>query len=263
MKRIRLLIMTSILMLAFTTMSFAAMVDSSLTAEQKSWLQSNVTVENGKIVAPDNNVKSKMTLTRPENSDYCQEAIGDTVVYWKSTNDKALGASITRATNNNDASKKMEGLTNNLDISADTAGAGVMLSGLQPVINLALGIIATLIMFGMAISTSLDLCYIAFPTFRNKAEDAKTSGNSMMTRKNSNGDTSLRWVTDDAQYAISSTVTEGTGRSPYSVYFKKRVASYIFLTIIMFILLTGNITLITDIALKIVSGVLEVLQGLA
>ena len=84
----------------------------------------------------------------------------------------------------------------------------------------------------------------------------------MMTKKSANGDTSLRWVTDDVQYAVNSTVTEGNGKSPWTAYFKKEL-QLIFLTIIMFILLTGNITLITDIALKVISGIMKVLQSLA
>lgn len=266
-RSLMILVLTLVILMSFTTMAFAAVVPSSLTADQISWLNNNVSVDNGRIVSTDPNVKGKLTLTSPGGSgtsiDYCQHTISGTTIYWEKSKDAALATSITRAINNENAAGKMQDLTNTLDVTADTAGAGVMLSGLAPIINIFLGIIATLIMFGMAISSSLDICYIAFPVFRNKAEDMKASGNSMMTKKSANGDVSLRWVTDDAQYAVSSTVTEGSSKSPWGVYFKKRVTAYIFLTIIMFILLTGNITLITDIALKIVSGILNVLQGLA
>ena len=57
----------------------------------------------------------------------------------------------------------------------------------------------------------------SLPVFRNKCEDMKVSGNSVMTKKGANGDTSLRWVTDDAQYAVNSTITEGNGKSPGSL----------------------------------------------
>lgn len=255
---------TMLLILSMFTVAFAAQVNSNLTTEQQEWLNANVTVNGTDIIVTDMNVKGKLLAEAPSSGDYCMFVLSSgATLYWNSSNDASLGAAITRSINNAAATGKMQGLTTNLDINADTAGAGVMLSGLAPIINLALGIIATFIMFGMAISSSLDICYIAFPVFRNKCEDMKVSGNSVMTKKGANGDTSLRWVTDDAQYAVNSTITEGNGKSPWAAYFKKRVAAYIFLTIIMFILLTGNITLITDIALKVVSGILNVLQSLA
>ena len=257
-------IVTLLLMISMTSVAFAANpVASSLSSEQVEWLRNNVTVENGNIVVPDASVKGRLSLSVP-TVDYCTTTLSDgTPIYWVGTNDVSLGASITRVINNAKSAGKMQDLTHTLDINADTEGAGVMLAGLAPIINLFLGIIATFIMFGMAISSSLDICYIAFPVFRNKCEDMKATGNSIMTKKSANGDTSLRWVTDDAQYAVNSTVTEGNGKSPWTAYFKKRVAAYIFLTIIMFILLTGNITLITDIALKVISGIMKVLQSLA
>lgn len=254
---------TMLLVLSMSTVAFAAQVNSNLSTEQQEWLNANVTVNGTDIVVTDMNVKGKL-LTAAPSGDYCMFVLkSGATLYWKSSNDASLGAAITRSINNTAATGKMQGLTNNLDINADTQGAGVMLSGLAPIINIVLGIIATFIMFGMAISSSLDICYIAFPVFRNKCEDMKASGNSVMTKKGANGDVRLRWVTDDAQYAVNSTVTEGNGKSPWAAYFKKRVAAYILLTIIMFILLTGNITLITDIALKVVSGILNVLQSLA
>lgn len=255
---------TMVLVLSMTTIAFAAQTDTNLTQEQQAWLKSNVTVDGDKIIASDMNVKGKLSTTVPSSGNYCMLVLdGGAIVYWSSTNDSSLGASITRTSNNSQVTQKMEGLVNNLDITADTASAGVMLSGVAPLINIVLGIVATFIMFGMAISSSFDICYIAFPVVRNKAEDMKMEGNKYGTKKGANGETKLRWFTDDAQYAVNTTVVEGNGKSPWAVYFKKRVAAYIFLTIIMFILLTGNITLITDIALKIVSGIMNVIQGLA
>lgn len=262
-RTITMLMVAIILVTFIPTSAFAAMVDSSLTKDQQAWMQSNVSVDNGKISSPDMSVRGKLSIEKPKG-DYCSLTLktGDTV-YWSKTSDMSMAASINRTVNNDAAGGKMSDLTQELDINADTQSAGVMLSGLAPIVNLFLGIIATLIMFGMAISSSLDICYIAFPVFRNKLEDAKAEGKAGISKKSANGEVSLRWVTDDAQYAISSTVSEGGGKSPWGVYFKKRVGSYIFLTIIMFILLTGNITLITDIALKVVSGILRIMQSLA
>lgn len=136
-----------------------------------------------------------------------------------------------------------------------------MLSGFVPYISMLLGVMVTLITIFMTVFSAFDIAYIAFPVFRNKCEDAKVNGGGLAKTK-SNGETSLRFVTDDAQYAVQQGTVEN-GKSPWAIYFKKRVLSYILLAIILFILMTGNITLITNIAVKVVAGIMDVLGSLA
>ena len=114
----------------------------------------------------------------------------------------------------------------------------------------------------MTLFTAFDIAYIAFPVFRNKCEEQKMNGTGYNVKKDSNGNVSLRFVTDDAQYAVSEGTIEN-GKSPWGIYFRKRIMSYVLLAIVLFILLTGNISLITNIALNIVSGIMNVLSGLA
>lgn len=154
-------------------------------------------------------------------------------------------------------------ITDGLKIGADTAGATALLSGFAPIISLVVGVIVVLVTMGMTLFTAFDIAYIAFPVFRNKCEEQKMmGGNNIMTKKGANGESSLRFVTDDAQYAVSQGTIE-SGKSPWGIYFRKRIMSYILLAIILFILLTGNISLITNIALNVVSGIMNVLGGLA
>lgn len=187
---------------------------------------------------------------------------GGKVVYLNKAGIEALAKQSDKIAANNQVGEKVNDITNNLTVAADTQSASIMLSGFVPVVELLVGVIVVFIAFGMTLSSALDICYIAFPVFRNKCEDAKQSGNAAMTKKSANGEVSLRWITDDAQYAV----TQGTidsGKSPWKLYFGKRIASYIFLGVIIFILLTGNITILTDIAIKLVSGIMGVLSGLA
>lgn len=154
-------------------------------------------------------------------------------------------------------------ITDGMKIGADTAGATALLSGFAPIISLVIGVIVVLVTMGMTLFTAFDIAYIAFPVFRNKCEEQKMmGGNNIMTKKGANGESSLRFVTDDAQYAVSQGTIE-SGKSPWGIYFRKRIMSYILLAIILFILLTGNISLITNIALNVVSGIMNVLGGLA
>lgn len=187
---------------------------------------------------------------------------GTTIVYYNPASLDVIYKQAAKIEENEKVAGKVNDLTNNMQIEADTGAASIMLSGFKPILELVIGVIVVLITFGMTLFSSLDICYIAFPVFRNKCEDAKQTGNKMMTQKSGNGDVSLRWVTDDAQYAI----TQGTidsGKSPWTLYFRKRVMSYIFLGIILFILMTGNITIITSLAINVVSGVIDVISGLA
>ena len=153
-------------------------------------------------------------------------------------------------------------ITDGLKIGADTAGATALLSGFAPIISLVVGVIVVLVTMGMTLFTAFDIAYIAFPVFRNKCEEQKMNGTGYNVKKDSSGNVSLRFVTDDAQYAVSEGTIEN-GKSPWGIYFRKRIMSYVLLAIVLFILLTGNISLITNIALNIVSGIMNVLSGLA
>lgn len=149
-----------------------------------------------------------------------------------------------------------------IKIEANTGEASNMLSGFVPVVNIILGVVTVGITLGLALYTAFDICYIVFPVFRNKCEDDKVNGNGRMVKTSNNGETKLRWVSDEAQYVVRNCSIE-SGKSPLSSYLTKRIGAYVGVTIVLFILLTGNISIITNIVLKFVSGIVDVLQGLA
>lgn len=171
----------------------------------------------------------------------------------------AVEDAINRKSNNGQVEEDVRKISSTLDVGADVETAGVLLSGFVPILSTLLGLMVTLISIGMTVFSAFDLCFIAFPVFRNKCEDAKASGNNIMTKKGSGGETKLRFVSDDAQYAVQAADTVQSGKNPFVIYFQKRLLSYIILAILLFILLTGNITVFTNIALKVVSGILEVI----
>lgn len=142
--------------------------------------------------------------------------------------------------------------TEDLNVKADVLGAGDALKGFVGPISILLGVLVGIASLGMTVYSAFDIIYIAFPAFRGKHEQAKEEG--------------AKWaeklVSDDAQHAVVKANTVETGKNPFAIYFGKRVVSYILLTIMVFILLTGRITIITDIALGLVSGVLDILQGI-
>lgn len=252
-------VITSLIMTMFTS-AFA------LTTEEIEWLEENTKVVNDQGVTGSKAWMKNWLVSDPDQSDSSvplfTTADGKQVYIAKGKTEDDLSTEIQRTITGDKTVDNVSGITNGLNISADTEGAAAVLSGFAPIISLVIGLMATLVTIGMTIFSALDIAYIAFPVFRNKCEDAKAQGSGAMVKKGANGETSLRFITDDAQFAVSQGTIE-SGKSPWTIYFGRRIFSYIILAIILFILLTGNISLITNIALKIVSGIMDVLGGLA
>lgn len=203
--------------------------------------------------------------TTYDNSYDCAN-INGTYYYWKSADKASIQGKISnvQANSPDKVADDVRDITGGLNISADTTTAANTLTGFTGVISTMLGIIVVLITVGMAVFSAFDLCYIAFPVFRNKCEEAKQSGQGIMasSKKTANGETKIRFVTDDAQYAVTAADTVQSGKNPFVIYFGKRLISYIALSILVFILLTGNIDIFTRLAIKLVSGILNVIQGI-
>lgn len=145
------------------------------------------------------------------------------------------------------------------EVGADVQTGAKILSGFSGLVSMVLGLMVVLISLGMTIFSACDLAYIAFPVFRNKCEDMKQSGSRIGTKTGSNGETKLRFVTDEAQYAVNAAETTESGKNPFVIYFSKRILSYIILAILLFILLTGRITVFTDLGVKLADGIVNLI----
>lgn len=254
-KTVTLCGMLAILVLVNCTNVFA------LTDQQKDYLTQN------------NNYKAswigKYATTNPREGDGAVAFIVDTkdgestqYYYVKGVKEEDFANRLDKAMDSARVTEKTVGITDGLGIDPDTQGATDTLSGFVPILNILIGIIVVLITLGMGLFTSFDICYIVFPVFRNKCEDAKTSGQGAMVQHTANGGTKLRWVSDEAQWAVSNCSLD-QGKNPLTAYLSKRIMAYVCVSIVMFILLTGNITLITNIALKAVAGIMQVFSSLA
>lgn len=198
------------------------------------------------------------------STDYTQttKTVNGTIfyIYYPTKEAKKMVTAINNNAEYNKAQNKVTTLDTQLGLEADTAGASEALSGITPFISLIAGFIVILLTAFMLVFTAIDCVYIAYPVFRNKCEDAKASGNKLMTKTGSDGESKLRWVTDDAQAAIE-TCTIDSGKNKWAFYLKKRIISYIMLGIVIFMFFTGNITLLIEVAIKAVSGLMNVLKG--
>lgn len=262
----------TVLALACTTTAFAAEETHTLPEDVESYIENSITAINDSGVSFSETWLRSWLTTDESKAQSLEDGgrqynitLGSSqgVLYIvRGKTEEGLIEAVQKSVNNAATVDDVSTITDGLNIGADTAGATALLSGFAPIISLVVGVIVVLVTMGMTLFTAFDIAYIAFPVFRNKCEEQKMNGTGYNVKKDSNGNVSLRFVTDDAQYAVSEGTIEN-GKSPWGIYFRKRIMSYVLLAIVLFILLTGNISLITNIALNIVSGIMNVLSGLA
>lgn len=273
-KRVASLFMAvlTVLALACTTTAFAAEETHTLPEDVESYIENSITAINDSGVSFSETWLRSWLTTDESKAQSLEDGgrqynvtLGSSqgVLYIvRGKTEEGLIEAVQKSVNNAATVDDVSTITDGLNIGADTAGATALLSGFAPIISLVVGVIVVLVTMGMTLFTAFDIAYIAFPVFRNKCEEQKMNGTGYNVKKDSSGNVSLRFVTDDAQYAVSEGTIEN-GKSPWGIYFRKRVVSYVLLAIVLFILLTGNISMITNIALNIVSGIMNVLSGLA
>lgn len=197
------------------------------------------------------------------NVSYQAYTVGSKTYYIEDTKITTAESKINSLAQNKQATEGLSNITTGMGIGADTASAMGTLSGLVPILNYVLGIIVVLLSLGMTIFSAFDICYIAWPVFRNACEESKNNGGIMASnKKGADGGTKLRFITDEAIYAVNSTETSQTGKNPILVYLGKRVITYMLLAVMLFILVTGNITIFTDIAIRLTSGLLDLISSL-
>ena len=262
----------TVLALACTTTAFAAEEAHTLPEDVESYIENSITAINDSGVSFSETWLRSWLTTDESKAQSLEDGgrqynitLGSSqgVLYIvRGKTEEGLIEAVQKSVNNAATVDDVSTITDGLNIGADTAGATALLSGFAPIISLVVGVIVVLVTMGMTLFTAFDIAYIAFTVFRNKCEEQKMNGTGYNVKKDSSGNVSLRFVTDDAQYAVSEGTIEN-GKSPWGIYFRKRIMSYVLLAIVLFILLTGNISLITNIALNIVSGIMNVLSGLA
>lgn len=150
----------------------------------------------------------------------------------------------------------------NFNMTADVGNATTALQGFLEPIQTLLGILVVIVTIGMTLFSALDICYITIPVFRNKCEDMKQNGSAATSRTdNATGETKFRWVTDEAIHAVK-VCNVDTGKNPLGLYLKKRIWAYMLLGVVLYILFTGNIGIIVNLAVNLVSGLMGTLAEL-
>lgn len=160
----------------------------------------------------------------------------------------------------------IQSITDNFKVSADIAGATKSMEGFLPLLRGLTGVLAVITILGLGIFTAFDVVYLAFPIAKNKMDGAAQSGaangGSMVTGKNrETGEAKFVFVTDDAQAAYNEATQ--ANKQPWWPYLKRRWITYILCSIIIYILLSGNMAIFINWALSAISGLLETLSKYA
>jgi len=151
------------------------------------------------------------------------------------------------------AKQKLGGLTDTLGIGADVDQGQKALASVAPLISRVTGILVIIILLGMAIFTAFDVAYLVFPVAKQKMDSAATSGNAAVSKTDSKtGEAKFRYVSDDAIQAYQ--VATESGGNPLFAYLKKRLISYIAVSIVVFILMTGNLAVIVNFVLTMLES---------
>lgn len=260
-KIVLLSIITAVLMMSTSITVFAATdsvddaqayIDQYGTSKISSYLYFN---------APDGMTTVQVWVPNSTSASKVQQNL-DITAYSKIDEDIANRANANAA--QQDTLNQLQNINDGLNLQPDINGAMGSISGFVPAINFVLGLLVSIISAGMTILTALDICYIVFPVVRGKCENMKQNGTATSKgRSEKAGETRLAFISDEAEYSINAAETTQTGKNPLVIYFQKRAFALIILAVVIFMLLTGNINLITNIAIKGVSGILKIIQDIA
>lgn len=160
------------------------------------------------------------------------------------------------------AKDSVKNMMSEFGVEADTGQAAVALAGIHQLVGIIVGILAYAVVIGMSLFTGCDICYITMPVFRTWADTKGSSGGAVTSSTNKDtGESKFRFVTDEAMYAVSQATVEN-GKNALGIYFKKRCIGWVLTAIVLYVLLTGQITLLTDVILQFISGIIAALQSL-
>lgn len=163
-------------------------------------------------------------------------------------------------------SKGITDISTNFKVDADITGATKAMEGFLPLLRGLTGVLAVITILGLGVFTAFDVVYLAFPVAKGKMDSAAQAGaaqgGSMMTSKNhQTGEAKFRLVTDDAMAAYDEATQ--AGKQPWIAYLKRRWLTYVLCSIIIYILLSGNMAIFVNWALSAISGLIDTISAYA
>lgn len=145
-----------------------------------------------------------------------------------------------------DAIQDIKDLTN---VHADLGAAQGTLEPIIEIVNTAIGILATAILILVGLFTAIDILYLEVPAFHASMDQKGMEKG----QTNKSGGPKAKIVSEDASQAYQE--AQETGKNPMIVYLKKRIVAYVAVAIVLYMLLSGNLSLIIEVILKMLNGV--------
>ena len=146
---------------------------------------------------------------------------------------------------------KIDAISSTVGMEADLeSGAELISPELRELIATVIGGLTIVILTAVGLFTAIDIFYLEVPPLHTQLEEgAEAKGH-----VDKNGQAKPRIVSKDACDAYR----EGSenGKNVIIVYLKKRIVAYIAIAVVVFLLLTGQLSAIIKLVLKLISGVL-------
>ena len=147
------------------------------------------------------------------------------------------------------AKDAIEDIKDGLNVKADISAAAGTLAPIIEIVNTVIGILATAILILVGLFTAIDILYLEVPALHESMDGkAMEKGQS-----NKSGGVKPKIVSEDASNAYKEATEQG--KNVLITYLKKRVVAYVAVAIVLYMLLSGNLSLIVEVVLKMLNGV--------
>lgn len=145
-----------------------------------------------------------------------------------------------------DAIQDIKDLTH---VKADLSDAAGTLAPIIEIVNTVIGVLATAILILVGLFTAIDILYLEVPAFHNSMDQKGMEKG----QTNKSGGVKHKLISEDASQAFQE--ASESGKNPMIVYLKKRIVAYVAVAIVLYMLLSGNLSLIVEVVLKMLNGV--------
>lgn len=155
---------------------------------------------------------------------------------------------------------KINALSNNLNLQADTDSATAALGGFKPLVQVVTGIIVVVVMLCTTVITAADILYVTIP-FARSFMDSHFEGGGGLSRSTEGGGNTFRFISDEALAAVKAQDTGEAKGSAIGKYTARRIPALIMLGICLYIFISGQVGLLIAIGVRLVSGFIDLVGG--
>lgn len=162
----------------------------------------------------------------------------------------SVGATyVLQKTGTQQAKDAIADIKSQMNVHADINSAAGALAPIIEMVNSIIGILATIILIGIGFFTAVDVLYLEVPALHTSMDDKAMSKG----QTGKSGGVKPKIVSEDASQAYKE--AQETGKNVLLIYLKKRIVAYIAVAIVLYMLLSGNLSLIVEVVLKMLNGV--------